>query len=419
MRLAYSSRLSLELIILGFVVIVLTALKVYNLNYNSPSYTEAAFIVLGRMGIFKNDWFTYNPDVWLGLKSTIYPAIAGITSVGLGVAGTRLFNIFLSIGLLEIIYAITNFLDASKKSFVAGMTAVFLFAASAPLYYATRLGIYTIPSLFCLFLSLFLILKTVNSSHAGKYYFLSLMLLSTAVLIRNNCIVYLPILFAISIIRAKRLALIFYWKRYFLLPLLILLSLAFLAIPNIFLPRFDVELASWDIAPDILSVFAVTAIGIGLGTAKILRSASFKKMRLVFLALLFLLCGIYVIDSFTYSQKYNTTWANTDEAAEFLKANVTKQDRILTENGPITILAVFDQVSPMNITTFDWFSYSDKTGVEAYTNALKDGYFNLIQIDNEEDDTSYHTQIEQIIKQQNDYSIVYDSEQLSIYKREY
>ena len=40
--------------------------RLYNLNYNSPFSDEALYVVVGKLGIFQHDWFSYNAKIWMG-----------------------------------------------------------------------------------------------------------------------------------------------------------------------------------------------------------------------------------------------------------------------------------------------------------------------------------------------------------------
>ena len=96
--------------------------------------------------------------------------------------------------------------------------------------------------------------------------------------------------------------------------------------------------------------------------------------------------------------------------------------RIRTYVGPSAILASYERNHPANITTFDWFEYRNFQGDEAYINAVKDGYFNIIELEDESKSKNLLYQKVHLLVKQNltdSYHLVYAKDNSYVYRREY
>ena len=77
-------------------------------------------------------------------------------------------------------------------------------------------------------------------------------------------------------------------------------------------------------------------------------------------------------------------WLDSTSLQEFLRYNVKPGNKILTENGGAVILALYDiTFPPENITTFDWIDYSNLNDESGYIQAVKDKYFDYIELNNQ------------------------------------
>ena len=105
-----------------------------------------------------------------------------------------------------------------------------------------------------------------------------------------------------------------------------------------------------------------------------------------------------------------------------MENTVKENDLVLAENGPEVILATYDKNFPLNTTTFDYFLYRNGQDLASYGKAVNDGYFNLIQLKNNEGDVaererSISSQIKEVINK--NYKLSYSDEDFSVYKRIY
>src|SRR6266852_5974158 len=96
-----------HLIVLLLILSVAFAVRFYNLNYNSPFSDEATYIVIGRLGIFQGDWWTYNASAWLAGFPYIYPPMTAIASMTAGILGSRFLNVLLGVLTVEAVFLLT------------------------------------------------------------------------------------------------------------------------------------------------------------------------------------------------------------------------------------------------------------------------------------------------------------------------
>ena len=84
--------------ILFFLIILASfAVRVYNLNYNSPFNDEAVYIVVGKLQIFQKDFWSYNANAWMGGNSFFYPTASALAYVSGGIVGSRLLNVLFGV----------------------------------------------------------------------------------------------------------------------------------------------------------------------------------------------------------------------------------------------------------------------------------------------------------------------------------
>ena len=94
----------------------------------------------------------------------------------------------------------------------------------------------------------------------------------------------------------------------------------------------------------------------------------------------------------------------------------------MAENGPEVILALYNQNFPLHTTTFDYIKYHDNENLDAYQSAVNDGYFNIIETENNEAERSerYEEINSQIQKGlQSNYYLTYSDENYLVYSRKY
>ena len=106
----------LDALYLG-IIITTFLIRVINLNYNSAFNDEGIYIVVGRMGLFENDWSSYGANFWMAGLPYIYPPLSALAFQTGGLIGSRLLNIFFGVFLVEEIYRLFD----KKTNQVAGI----------------------------------------------------------------------------------------------------------------------------------------------------------------------------------------------------------------------------------------------------------------------------------------------------------
>src|SRR3990167_7889340 len=98
--------------ILALILLISLAIRVYNLNYNSPFLDEAQYIVLGKK-VLACHWQESNPFSWVGGMPLFYPTLSAIFGV-FGIIGSRFFNVLLGVLSVYLIYEFTKSLRFSS-----------------------------------------------------------------------------------------------------------------------------------------------------------------------------------------------------------------------------------------------------------------------------------------------------------------
>src|SRR4051812_19070423 len=93
---------------LAVVFILALAIRVVNLNYNSPFNDEAIYIVLGKMGLFLRDWWTYNAQSWVAGLPYLYPSFSALAYVTGGIVGSRLLSVLFGLLTIGEVYQLTE-----------------------------------------------------------------------------------------------------------------------------------------------------------------------------------------------------------------------------------------------------------------------------------------------------------------------
>ena len=116
-------------------------------------------------------------------------------------------------------------------------------------------------------------------------------------------------------------------------------------------------------------------------------------------------------------QNLESKWKDASSMQYMLKTRIKPDSHILAEEGGATILALYDTVPPSQVTTLDWFEYAGLTGDEAYLQAIRDGYFDYIELDGQaEAQEKLADKIREIMSPQ--YNIVYNEHPFEIYELE-
>ncbi len=437
-----------SLILLLFVFILSFSVRLYHLNYNSPFNDEASDIVVGRLGVFQGDWWTYNTSAWLAGFPYIYPPMTAIASMTGGVVGSRFLNVLFGVLTVEFIFILTALISRYKHPYdcLAGIVAACIAGGSAVAIYISRLATYDAPSFCLFFLSLIpLVQAEQKNRNTGRLYFYAAIVLLLACLTKIIIFAYLPIVLLYSFYRAWRNGkeALHFWKIYFLSP--ILLIVAFYGIGNFsmlktyahvnaqrdLVPIKDFFMTMWRDSMVAWVFWVVASIGllltrrwklwmlltfcalwiavphvltrralwtfekqvavtiyflscmIGIGYAGLVKKARGKAAQALLITLFTLSLVFYWARSSADAQRFNHLWANSSAALQYLGKTARSGDRILAESGGTAVLATYDRNFPTNTATFDWFVYHKQTGEKAYLSAVKDGYFDIIELEGE------------------------------------
>jgi hypothetical protein len=417
--------------------------RAIHLNYNSPFNDEAVYVVVGKMGIFLRDWWSYNAQSWMAGLPYLYPSASALAYETGGIVGSRLLNVFFGVLSIAEIYEITftiNLIPNRKK--LASLIAAIIVGFSSTGIYLSRLATYDMPSFFLFFLSVNYLLKASDAEN-GKYYFIAavsgLLALYTKIIVG----VLLPIVIIFSYMRvakgsfARKL-----WWRYFLVPMVIGLLLfavinlqgflnyshsqvnrefislsrilgviwenaaiiILLAVPSFFLLYFtrQARMVSFFLllacAVPILHIIthrlstldkhtfllvAFLAPVIGYGVSSVFNVITDSRMKLRYAAFICIGVVLYGYTEINYSKRFERQWRNGYAMQENLKKLVTPDSKILVAEGAASILALFPHLMPTDVATLDWFEYQGYAGDAAYTQAIEDGYFTVIELDDQ------------------------------------
>lgn len=468
-------------------------IRVLFLNYNSAFNDEAIYIVIGRMGLFASDWWSYGASSWMAGLPYIYPALTSMVYQTGGLIASRLLNVVLSILLIEETLRFTQLLNLfdKKTNYIAGLVATFLVGFSSIGMFVSRLATYDLPSFLLFMFSINSFLRAGKYKN-GKYYFLSFLTFFLSFLTKITTIFFIPVLliFSVLIINRrikihKKLA-----KLYFFIPFAIgmfiytiliapnlfaymetqkglglannyseitkeiwktsgllisvavpsiflfitrkktaqLVSLLFLAsvipISHFVLKRLhtlDKHLFITNIFLSVITAYAVAHVinqykkPFGLFLKKLYlknNTISFINQLIILLPAL-----VYILFSYTQLIKLEHQWKNSSDVQKFLSQNVSKDDKVLTENGASITLALYGILPlPQNVVTFDWIDYSGLSGEKAYIQALDDKYFDYIELNDED---HLYDNLKNEIRQRltGNYSLVYERDGFEVFKK--
>lgn len=418
--------------------------RVIGINYNTAFNDEAIYIVVGRMGLFAHDWWSYGAKLWMAGLPYIYPPLTALSFETGGLMGSRLLNIIFGVFLVEEIYRFTKLLNLfdEKTNRLAAIIAMFIAAFSGIGIFVSKLATYDIPSFFLLILGINSFLKARMFDN-GKYYFLSFFCIFMAFLTKIVVAIFFPILLILSYLEfrnfsssKKKLMLTYLYIPFFLASLLYVVFYHDNIITYVVTHQgqgkadsyFDILSLIWREAqlPIILSLpsailltvykkskealgLLILSLVIPLFHLPLLRLATLDKH--LYLSVIFIssLAG-YGISLIFYSKKKilsvfakgiivlliifsffsaqsllrdkEKEWDNSSDIQKYLRENVKPGDKILTEEGGAIVLSLYDEIfPPKSVTTFDWIDYAGYPGEAGYTQAVSDSYFDYIQLD--------------------------------------
>ncbi len=431
-------------LVLLSILIASFAIRVINLNYNSPFSDEAIYVVVGKFGLFQGDWVTYGSANWVAGLPMLYPSLTAIVYSFGGIVTSRLINVIFGVLLIETIFILTTQLTPpTKLPRLPGLIAAAILGAAGTGLYVSRLATYDMPSFYLLILSLVILHRAfVPNSNFGRWYFLAAITLIFSFFTKIITGIYIPLIIVYSFLVVKNLGAeqLFYWKRYFFGCLVIGLGIYTLfniqALSVYGNSEVTREWADW---PSILSLywdssrliwpfFMVGSLGlflkrqfalwayltiaalwillfhlaghrlstldkhtfltviflspiIGIGLTNLIQMPAWKSARIILSTITLASLILFWQLSYTDLDHYNNFWTNTASIDNYLASSTHQGDKVLTETGPSIILATYNQNYPINITTFDWFEYQKLIGDKAYNQALQDGYFDFIELE--------------------------------------
>lgn len=463
-----------------YIILIFSLLvRVINLNYNSAFNDEGIYIVIGKMGLFVGDWWSYGANLWMAGLPYIYPSLTALAYQIGGLIGSRVLNVFFGVLLIEEVYRFTRILALydGQTNRVAAIISAFFAAFSGIGLYVSELATYDVLSFFLMLLSINSFLKAANFDN-GKYYFLCAVALLSAFFTKIIIAVFYPALFiaALYILKNRprlhlRLAIIYLFTPFFIGMLLysslnlgnlltyvvthkemgkadsivdifaeishitgFVAACSLPAIPIFIRTKKTAILLSLALFSMIIPFFHLTlnreqtlnkhlyltliflSTIAGYGAAYLILSKK-RVVKSISLGALVIVSIFYFVSSQKLLHELQNEWVNTNDLQLFLKANVHEGNKILTENGGAVILALYDiTFPPKNIVTFDWIDYSNLTGNAGYLQAIEDRYFDFIELDNQFAGGDV-LRASILTQMGEDYNIIYNSGSFQVYER--
>lgn len=449
-------------------------IRVFNLNYNSPFLDEAIYLILGKK-FWAGMWHEVSESIsWVGGFPFFYPPIAAAFYALGGIVTSRFFGVILGVASVYLIYRLTLelFPLANKKDAkIAGIVAAALMATSTIPIVLSRLVTY---DAICVFLFLAGATTLTKAIFEGErnYYLAAAVFLFLAFIAKYIAALYIPFLLLLTLHLAFRTG-----SKYvmggilasFWLPLL-LLSTLFVAAnfsslfdffmsktseehdgvydiiwsffkysPVIFgasLPSFYLlvkkkagelaaflaigalmPLAAHLLAGESLSVYqhSVFALVFLLPVIGVAGSIFIDKLKMIGVFLVAFLIFLNFFFSIPNIKALDTFWPNTNKAAEFLLARISPSSRLLIESEDPVTLALWDKLPDENINgPFD-FSYQGFEGGLAYLYAVREGYFEFIELDGTFFSKDIKGAIEGVIDQR--YTLIFDDGSVKVWQR--
>ena len=454
-------------------------IRVIDINYNTAFNDEGIYVVIGRMGLFTGDWWSYGAKLWMAGIPYIYPSLSALAYQLFGLVGSRLLNVFFGVFFVEEVYRFTRLIkifdERTNKN--AALISALLASVSGVGIFVSKLATYDVLSFLLLLLAINSFLKSEYFDN-GKYFFLSFVLIVSAFLTKIIIAAFIPLLFIMSFvliknrsIKNRKYALYYFYIPLFISGIFILIfyskdllayifshnglgrtdsfitlfyEIWYFTKYNLILFFFTIlifiknkkykQLISLSLLSFVIPIFHIVtrreqtlfkhlyletvflSVIAGYGIAYLY---SFKNIY--FKYLITTLFGAIFINYYFNSRlilyELQNSWDNTKKLQEYLVRNVKTNDKILTENGGAVILSLYDiTFPPKNIVTFDWIDYSNLQDENGYIQAVNDVYFDFIELDGQFSDED---SLDGLIKDQmkNNYQLVYRKDNFDVYKK--
>lgn len=430
--------------------------RVIHLNYNSAFNDEGIYIVIGRMGLFAHDWWSYGAKLWMAGLPYVYPPLSALAYELGGLSGARLLNVIFGVLLVEEVYRFTKLLHLYDKKVneIAALIAAFLAAFSGIGIFLSKFATYDMPSFLLFMIGINSFLKAKYFAN-GKYYFLAFLCLFTAFLTKIVIAIFFPILFVLSLIQFRTMTskdkkrmisylyapfliavaiyILFYqeniltfiathkdqgktaglapilsliWDEVHILLLLFVPSaigfiaskktkmLATLSVLSFVIPVFHMALLRYaTLDKHLYLTILFLSVIVGYGTSLAISSHNRISKVLIKVGIPIVLAW-YLLNAqhILYIREHD--WDDNIDTQNYLRENAQLGDKVLTQGGGAIILALYDKIfPPKNIVTFDWIDYSGLVGERGYAQAVTDGYFDFIELNSGVNDTIPLTKI--------------------------
>lgn len=475
----FKSEIDSYTIILYLILTFAFIVRLINLNYNSAFNDEAIYIVIGKMGLFINDWWSYGAQLWMAGLPYIYPPMSALAYEIGGLLGSRLLNVIFGVLIVEEVYRFVNLLNLfdTKTNKTAALLAAAFAAFSGIGIFVSKLATYDMPSFLLFMIGVNSFLKAKNFTN-GKYYFLSFLLLFLAFLTKITIAIFFPVLFIFSLLLMKgrslfhrKMSIIYFYAPFVLATILYLIFywdnlmtyiathkdlgktqdymdlvrliwyetyiLVLLLIPNVILlmtskrvkeiialivlclviPVFHLSLlriSTLDKHLYLSVIFLSVVVGYGISFAY--RELN-KPVKMIIKLGLPVIAIFYLISAQNILHIRENDWENSTDTQKYLIEKIQPGDKILTEEGGAVILALYDKIfPPKSIVTFDWINYSGLDGDRGYVQAIKDEYFDYVELNGRFEGAF---ELRRKIKEgmTGNYSLVYTKDNYEIYEK--
>lgn len=409
---------------------------------------------------------------WVGGFPYIFPFLSSMFYTVGGIVGSRFFMVLLGTASVFLIYIWTKqlmFFKDERSNKKAGLVAAAFMAITTIAITTSRLAIYDGLAFMLFLLGIVLYHKAIYSGER-KFYIISAIVLFLSFLAKYIVAIYFPFILLIPVILAIKLHHREFLRGIFLsfcLPFLLLMGLYiglnFSNMQEFFVNQGVIQKASfWEV----LSLFwqytgtayvlCILSLPLLLKTRRLLvimlvffsiipliihsmsgntssvqqhtflallfsvpiAGAGFvalmQKKRKIALSFVSLVFFFQLILTQGQVQEAEGFWPNVTDASRAMKENMSPSDRVLAESGDSIYLELKDNIPSEQLTGPFVFSYAGKDGLPAYVEAIKNGYFQFVQLDGtffSEDDLKV---IEQSL--QGNYRKTYERGSLKVYE---
>ena len=421
------------------IVLISFLIRIYNLNYNSPFLDEAQYIVLGDK-VLAGHWQEGDPFSWVGGMPLFYPPLSAFFA-NFGILGARLLNVLLGTLSIYLMYEFSKSLLLSNKErtneIIGLVSAGFMGVLAIPIY-LSRLAIYDMLSFTLLliglvFLQKALLIKKPNLRERENRFFISAIAIFLSFLAKYTTLILFPFILILALYYSKKLGKEAFSNslRYFATPLIVA-TLTYIIWNFSELQHFLVDqvgdpqnrskeiisqFSRYTTFPVLLAFFGSVALllqkkfliltallmaaaiplFVHLFTNSLPAAHQHTYLSLIFIvplaAFLFglilekrvffgsLVVLLTLVVVFIYSQsqvqELETSWVNTDQVMTEIKVKTSQHEKILSFEDDVTKLSLTN-LDEKNIKGIFSFEYNNLTNENAYQQALKDGYFDLI-----------------------------------------